>query len=138
MALNQQLLESVFEDCYSLHLGSIFYRIASYFPESPIDQNRDRFFQIIELWLREKRILFTNPATPLSGVWNEKPETIISTIKKEWRWPDHAFDLNHIDINLYFHYLPEIIWLNADGTIWTHRGNARLDENGNIDFVFLN
>jgi hypothetical protein len=107
---------SLYNESFGLWITGLFGNIPAFCQnEIGIGEHKSMFFYVLEKWLREGRVVFCSPDTPLDGRWVDSPANIISCLKD--MWPESITDRNDIALTVYLHEIPAILWVGDNGEI---------------------
>ena len=108
-------LEMIYRDTFGLWISSLFSSVEGHNKDLSFEDQKDIFFDILQLWLDQGRIKFCTPSDPLGEVWNVPSTIIIEYLRSHW--PPGAADPHDASLNMYFYEMPAILWVGADGKL---------------------
>ncbi|WP_153066849.1 hypothetical protein [Xanthomonas arboricola] len=122
-------LDKMVKESFGLRLSALFSSVGGNYPELNFSQQKESFFEAVEMLLKEGKIIFIapgvdcyvspdnkNPEFSIENTgahWKDSSEKIISYLRE--RWPKDAVDENDDDLNMYFYEIPSVIWVDESG-----------------------
>ncbi|WP_247313718.1 hypothetical protein [Ralstonia pseudosolanacearum] len=124
-------IDEIVRDSFGLWITGLFSAISSWNPTLSFQEHKGAFFWLIEQLLQTGKIRFiapgadcyTSPENPHPRLtiqdeeaqWHETPAAIVAYLRAQW--PEHACDVNDLDLLTYFYSIPGIIWVGEDGVL---------------------
>ncbi|OZY86301.1 hypothetical protein CBP51_04545 [Cellvibrio mixtus] len=108
--------KNLYAESFGLWITGLFGNIPAFCRKDiGIAEHKAIFFYLLDKWLREGRIVFCSPDAPLEEVWDDNPSNIVSYLKD--RWPESVKDRDDIELTVYLHEIPAILWVGDNGVL---------------------
>lgn len=107
--------EKIYKESFGLWLSGLFSSVCGNNPHMSFEEKKQAFFELLNLWLIEGKIVFCEPSDPLTTVWNTDVDTIVNYLKTHW--PAVASDEKDLNLNLFFFEMPAVLWVGDDGQL---------------------
>jgi hypothetical protein len=124
-------VNEIIRSSFGLWISSLFSAISGWNPGISFYDQKEAFFWLIELLLKNGKIKFIAPGADCyvspnnpkprfniydrGAQWQATPTEIINYLRE--RWPPNALEENDLDLLIFFYEMPGVIWINDAGDL---------------------